>query len=90
MAIAGMAATDEDSIRAQLKRPEYKRRIDPAGAHDPDNAQVLRIFQARRSGKIRPCVGTPVAGYTQYLWFKFHKSSPSIPSILQFRLILAR
>jgi hypothetical protein len=70
-----MAAADKNTVGAQLKRPEYKRRIDPAGTHYPDNSDVRRILQSGCSGKIRPCVCAPVAGYAQYLRFKRHKLS---------------
>jgi hypothetical protein len=70
MAITGMATANQHTVRAQLKRPEYERRIDPTGAHYPDHPKILRIQQSRSPGQIRSGIGAPVAGNAQYFRFK--------------------
>jgi hypothetical protein len=73
VAITGMTAADEHAVRAELKSPKYKRGIDAAGAHHPDNPEILRILQSCCPGQIRSGVCAPIAGYAQYFRFKRHE-----------------
>ncbi len=70
MTIARMTAEYQYPVGAGLKGLKHKLRIDPAGAHYPDNSDVGRIRLAGTAGSVRTGIGTPVAQKTYYLRFE--------------------
>ena len=73
VAVAGMAAADEHTVRAVLESLEDELRVDPARAHHADDTQVGRVLHARCPGQIRARIATPVAGKPDNGWIEaFH------------------
>jgi hypothetical protein len=52
MAAALLAASDEDTVGAVLKGFHKIIDLQPARARRPDNANVRRVLQSRRTGEI--------------------------------------
>jgi hypothetical protein len=79
MTIAWMTAEYQYPVGTGLKGLKHKLRIDPAGAHYPDNPDIGRIRLAGTAGRIRTGIGTPVAQKTYDLGFEvFYFSASSI------------
>jgi hypothetical protein len=70
VAVAGMAAGDEHTIRPLLEGAENEDGIDPPGAGKLEDPHVGRILQPARPRQVRPCVGAPGADESDYFRFE--------------------
>ena len=61
VAIPGVAAADDDAVGSPGQGIEDELGIDPAGAHEPDHADVGGVLQPRHAGEVRGRIGAPVA-----------------------------
>jgi hypothetical protein len=61
MTIADMSAGHQHSVRPSLKRLEQEAVIDPAGAHQADQADIGRILHAGDPCQVSPGISAPVA-----------------------------
>ena len=61
VAVAGVAAADEDAIGAFEEGLGDVDGVEAAGAHEADDADVGRVLDARGAGKVGAGVGAPVA-----------------------------
>jgi hypothetical protein len=79
MAISGMASENHGAVKSGKKSLWNKDRIDPAGAHDPDDPRVGRILKPRDPREVRPGIRAPVTKEGQYLGFESHNYHPLNP-----------
>src|SRR3990172_6629223 len=61
VAVPRVAPAEENAVRALLERGEDELRIDPPGAHRPDQADVRRVPGPRDPRRVRGDVRAPVA-----------------------------
>ena len=61
MAVADVSAGYQDAVCPLQKSPEQKAVIDPAGTHEPDQADIGRILHAGHPGQVSPGISAPVA-----------------------------
>jgi hypothetical protein len=79
MTVTGMATEDHHPVGSGLKSLHDELRIDPSGAHDPDDVHIVRINLPRTACSVSACIRTPVAEETHYLRFEFlYCNTPSI------------
>lgn len=70
MTISRVAARDKHSISSLSECFEDKLRVDPATAHDPDNADIRGISHSCRASQVSTCVGAPVTQKSNKPWFE--------------------
>jgi len=61
MAVADVSAGNQDAVCSFQEGLEQKAVIQPAGAHEPDQADIGRILHAGHPGQVSPGIGAPVA-----------------------------
>jgi len=61
-----MAATDKNTIGPFLKSFQNEHRADSAGAGEPDDSYIRRIFQAACAGKVCSGIGAISADKGDY------------------------
>ena len=70
MAVAGVTAAHDDTVRATLKRAQDKERIHSAGAGNLDDFDISRIMLAGRSGTVSTGIAAPVTAEGHDFRFK--------------------
>ena len=60
VAIAGMAAAQDDTIGATSEGPQNKQGINPAGTGNLDNFDIGRVIFASRAGAVSTSVAAPI------------------------------
>src|ERR1017187_449223 len=78
MAIPGMAAADEHAVSAAGQRIQDELRINPPGAHEPDDADVGGVLQPRYAGEVRCRIDAPVAEEGNDAGFPFFTHKPRL------------
>ena len=66
MAVADMSPGDQDAIRTLVKSVEQKARMDTSRAHQPNQADVGWILQARNPCQVGTGIRAPVAQKSNY------------------------
>jgi hypothetical protein len=70
MAVARVAAKYHHSISAIKECLYNKQWVYSPRTGNPDDADIVRIFDAARSRKISACIAAPIAEETYNFWFK--------------------
>lgn len=66
MAVTGMAAGHQHTVRAVHERADNEQRIDTAGTGNPDDAQIRGLGKTPNTRRIRATVGAPVTQEAYY------------------------
>ena len=61
MAVAGMTAAENHTVRASLKGPQNEHRVEAAGAGNPNDFYVRGILQPIGAGQVGTGIAAPVA-----------------------------
>jgi hypothetical protein len=75
VAVIQMTTTDKHAVGSFGERPEDEFQIDPAGAHQPDHAEIRGVLKARNAAQVGASVATPVAQKSDDGWLDFGRGS---------------
>jgi hypothetical protein len=69
MAFTGMSPGYPDAVSSFPHGRQEKLRIHPAGARNPDDPDIGRVFHPADSGKVGGSITAPVAQESRNFWF---------------------